>query len=150
MIAFADTSFLCALYRAQDNSPNACKLAARLNEPIAVSSLVIFEFRQSVRLQAFRFSTDRTHGYSPQEAARVLDALQKNLDCGALLIAPADWPDIHSVAERLSALYTATDGNRAMDVLHVATALHLHARQFLTLDARQAELANAAGLKVKP
>jgi len=37
-----------------------------------------------------------------------------------------------------------------MDILHVATALHLEANQFLTLDVLQSKLAKAAGLKVRP
>jgi len=41
-------------------------------------------------------------------------------------------------------------GYRAFDVLHVATALTLSARVFLTFDGDQAALAKAAGLKVKP
>ena len=148
MNVFADTSLLCALYRVQDNSPEAYKLVMRLKESIVISSLVLFEFRQSVRLQSFRFSTDRTQGYSPQEAARVLEALQSNLDCGALIVAPADWPEVHSIAEELSAQHTEEGGHRSLDVLHVATAVHLKARQFLTLDSRQAGLAKAAGLKL--
>jgi predicted nucleic acid-binding protein len=43
-----------------------------------------------------------------------------------------------------------TGGHRTLDVLHVATALHLKAREFLTFDGNQAELAKAVGLKVRP
>lgn len=150
MNAFAETSFLCALYRVQANSPEAYRLAERLKDPIAVSALVIFEFRQSVRLQTFRFSADRTQGYSPQEAARLLNALQANLDRGALRVAPVDWADVYNIAEALSSQHTAAKGSRSLDLLHVATALHLKAGQLLTFDARQAALAKAAGLEVKP
>jgi predicted nucleic acid-binding protein len=148
--AFAETSFFCALYRVQDNSPEAYRLAERLKDSFTVSSLVIFEFRQSVRLQTFRFSADRKQGYSPQEAARLLNALQANIDCGALQVAPVDWPDVYNIAEGLSAQLTAAHGFRSLDLLHVATALHLKAAQFLTFDARQSALAKAAGLKVRP
>ena len=41
-------------------------------------------------------------------------------------------------------------GHRSLDVLHVATALHLGAREFLTFDANQRKLAAAEKLKVKP
>jgi hypothetical protein len=41
-------------------------------------------------------------------------------------------------------------GHRSFDVLHVATALHLGARDFLTFDANQRKLAAAEKLKVKP
>jgi hypothetical protein len=39
---------------------------------------------------------------------------------------------------------------RSFDLLHVGMAVALGATEFLTFDARQAALAKAAGLKVKP
>jgi len=54
------------------------------------------------------------------------------------------------IAERLSARHTGAHGHRAFDVLHVATALHLGAREFLTFDTSQRKLAAAEKLKVKP
>jgi predicted nucleic acid-binding protein len=39
-------------------------------------------------------------------------------------------------------------GTRTLDVLHVASALELGRRQFLTFDLRQQELAVATGLKL--
>ena len=146
---FADTSFLCALYRVQDNSPIAYKVAQKIREPIAISSLVLFEFRQSVRLQSFRFSTDRTQGFSPRETERLLETLQANLQAGVWRVAPADWSHIHSIAEQLSAQHTQKLGIRSLDLLHVATALHVGAKQLLTFDAKQSDLAKAAGLKTK-
>jgi len=62
----------------------------------------------------------------------------------------ADWPDVHRVAEILSKRRTISNGHRALDVLHVATALHLSAREFLTFDANQRKLALAEKLNVKP
>lgn len=41
-------------------------------------------------------------------------------------------------------------GVRSFDLLHVGLAMVLKTTEFLTLDARQAELARAAGLRVKP
>ena len=151
MNAFADTSLLCALYREQDNSREADRLMQRESAPVHVSSLVLFEFRQSVRLQAFRFSKDRTQGFSRTEAHRVLETVQANIVAGRLLIPPIeDWAKVHSIAEELSAQHTATNGIRSLDLLHVATALHLKAGSFLTFDTRQAALAKAAGLRVRP
>jgi predicted nucleic acid-binding protein len=43
-----------------------------------------------------------------------------------------------------------TGGHRSLDVLHVATALHLGARELLTFDTNQRKLATAEKLKVKP
>ena len=42
---------------------------------------------------------------------------------------------------------TARNGNRTLDILHVATAVHLGARIFLSFDARQQNLALPAGLE---
>jgi predicted nucleic acid-binding protein len=56
----------------------------------------------------------------------------------------------HRLAETLSKRHTMTGGHRSLDVLHVATALHLGAREFLTFDANQRKLATAEKLKVKP
>ena len=147
---FADTSFLCALYREQDNSPDADRLMRQKAGPVQVSSLVLFEFRQSTRFQAFRFSKDRTQGFPKQEAQRTLDILQANIAAGGIVISPVEWQDVHSIAEKLSAQHTITGGHRTLDVLHIATALHLKAKEFLTFDGNQAELAKAVGLKVKP
>ncbi|MEI8340677.1 MAG: type II toxin-antitoxin system VapC family toxin [Verrucomicrobiota bacterium] len=147
---FADTSLLCALYREQDNSPDADRLMRRINEPIHVSSFVLFEFRQSTRLQAFRFTKDRTQGFSKLESRRMLNTLEANITAGRIVVSPVEWQEVHSIAEKISAQHTMTGGHRTLDVLHVATALHLKAREFLTFDENQAELAKAAGLKMKP
>ena len=151
MNAFADTSLLCALYRPQDNSHEADRLMQRESEPVLISSLVLFEFRQSLRLQAFRFSKDRTQGFSKTDANRMLEALQANI-VGGLLLIPAveDWAKVYSLAEELSSQYTIRGGYRSFDILHVATAIHLRTGRFITLDKHQAGLAKAASLDVQP
>ena len=150
MNAFADTSFLYALYRQQENSPLADALVEKAREPVYISSLVLFEFRQSARVQVFRFSKDRTQGFSKREAQLMLAILEENIAIGAIAIVPVDWQDVHSAAERLSSQHTATGGHRALDILHVATAVHLKARYVLTFDKNQTALTKAAGLEVRP
>ena len=147
---FADTSLLCALYREQDNSPDADRLMKQKTGPVHVSALVLFEFRQSTRFNGFRFSKNRKDGFSKQEAQRMLNILQDNITAGGIVIPPVEWQDVHSIAEKLSAQHTMTGGHRTLDVLHIATALHLKAKEFLTFDGNQTELAKAVGLKVMP
>ena len=53
MIAYLDTSFLCALYRFQVNSAVAARHAAQMPEALHVASPLLFEFRQSLRWQSF-------------------------------------------------------------------------------------------------
>lgn len=150
MIAFPDTSFLCAMYVRQDNSPAAAAHFKAMTEPLHVSSLLLYEFRQSVRFQIWLHSRDRTRGYPQTDADAALAKLQANLNAGAVVLVAAEWADVHSRAETLSKQHTAAGGHRSLDVLHVATALHLDAEQFLTFDANQRKLAAAGGLKVKP
>ena len=150
MIAFPDTSFLCALYRQQDNSPAAAAYFQALTEALPVSGLLLYEFRQSVRFQVWVHTRDKRKGYPQAEGARALADLQTDLDTGAVLVVSADWPDVHRLAETLSKRHTMTGGHRSLDVLHVATALHRGAREFLTFDANQRQLATAEKLKVQP
>ena len=65
-------------------------------------------------------------------------------------IEPVDWAKVISRAEQLSARHTAKSGHRGFDILHVASALELGAKELLTFDAQQSALAKAVGLKVKP
>lgn len=47
MIAYPDTSFLCAMYRQQENSGCAAQHFANMPEPLYVASPLLFEFRQA-------------------------------------------------------------------------------------------------------
>ena len=150
MIAFPDTSFLCAFYQRQDNSPTAAAYFKAMPEALHVSGLLLCEFRQSVRFQVWLHARDKAKGYPQADCDRALADLQTDLDTGALVVAPADWPDVHRLAETISKRHTIAGGHRSLDILHVATALHLGAREFLTFDTNQRKLAAAEKLKVKP
>jgi len=150
MIAFPDTSFLCAIYRRQDNSPQAAAYFKALPEALHVSDLLLYEFRQSVRFQVWLHTRDKSKGYPLADCDRALADLQADLDTGAVVVETTDWPDVHRLAETISKRHTIAGGHRSLDILHVATALHLGAPEFLTFDASQRKLATAEKLKVKP
>ena len=57
---------------------------------------------------------------------------------------------VFRLAETLSKRHAIAGRHRSLDVLHVATALHLGARDFLTFDANQRKLAAAEKMKVRP
>jgi predicted nucleic acid-binding protein len=82
----ADTSFLFALYRSQENSQVADGFLQKAREPLHISSLVLLEFRQSARYQAFRFSRDRTQGFSKREAQLMLAVMQENIGSRAMRV----------------------------------------------------------------
>ena len=143
-----DTSFLYSLYRRQVNSPRAIAFMQALEGPLRVSSLTLLEFRQSIRFQIRLRSIDHGKGFSKVEATGMLRDLQSDLAGGVLLVGPADWVDVHRLAEELSAKYTEASGHRLIDILHVATAVYLGAEEFLTFDSNQKLLAENEGLKV--
>lgn len=78
----------------------------------------------------------------------MLADLKSDLISGEVITIPAPWQQIHLAAERLSELYTDASGHRSMDILHVATAIELGVKEFLTFDGNQKKLAEAEGFVV--
>lgn len=148
MSCFPDTSFLCALYRTQVNSARADQFMAGLSGALSVSSLLLLEFRQSVRLQIRLHLNDRSKGFPQTQGQQMLNDLQIDLNAGLLSTIPVDWSAVHQRAEALSSAHTIAAGHRLADILHVATALQLGVTEFLTFDANQKRLAEAEGLVV--
>ena len=119
----------------------------KLGLPVVLSPLVKFEFENGLNFLAGRFRRDRNQGIAPRQKNEAVRAFHEDLANGAWVMKPADFTEIFIIAEKLSTKHTETDLNRSMDILHIATALHWEAREFLTFDARQARLARVAGLK---
>lgn len=144
MVVYADTSFLVALYGRDDNTPEARRVATGRRRPIVYTALHRHESRNAVRLALFRGQI------TADEAVAVLHAMEGDIQGGTLQAAPVLWDEVFTRAEGLSAAHTAGIGARAMDILHVAAAMALGIKEFLTFDVRQKALAAAAGLKVGP
>lgn len=146
MTAYPDTSFLCALYIYQSHSLKASTYFQSMKEPLHVSALLLFEFRQSTRLQGYLHSRNRDKGFHRSKGTKALAQLEENIDAGALVVEPVDFADILNISENLSSRHTLKQGCRSFDILHVATALHFGARHFLSFDTHQLRLAKAEGL----
>jgi predicted nucleic acid-binding protein len=146
LITYPDNSFLCALYRNQDNSVQALEFSGELTEPLRVTRLLLWEFRQSARFQAFRNRKDPSSGYPMTEAEKMIAKVGEHLEGGKLKLAHCDFLSVLATAEGISRSRTFSGGHRSFDVLHVATALALDAREFLSFDSKQNALAAAEGL----
>lgn len=147
-MTYPDTSFLCALYIAQSTSAKALAFMQRQPTALISTSLLFYEFRQSVQFQVFRNSKDDAQGYPMKVAQTALSTLQANISAGVFRQGQVDWADVHQIAERLAFRHTVKGGHRSFDILHVASALHLGAAEFLTFDGNQRKLAEAEGLVV--
>ncbi len=147
MIHYADTSFLCASYRRQDNTERAIAFRETMTEPLHFTSLLEFEFLQAIEFQVWLHSQGKTKGYSRREANGMLADWEADVATGVNRLVAFDMEAVLRLARELTHRNTARSGNRTLDILHVATAVHLGARKFLTFDARQQDLAQHAGLE---
>ena len=150
MTAYPDTSFLCAFYLKQSNSPAAAAHAATMKEPLHVTELLRYEFRQALRFLAWRRAGNPREGVAQADADAALNQFEADLASGVAVLAPCHLLEVIRRADDLSKRHTITDGHRSFDILHVATALQLEADELLSFDERQRKLAQAEGLKVKP
>lgn len=118
-----------------------------MGEPLVYTSLLEFEFAQAIRLQVGLHHADRNKGYGQREADQMLADWDADVATGVNVLVPCDMEQVLQLARRLSDQRTTHHGHRTLDILHVATAVHLGAKTFLTFDARQRALARHLGLK---
>jgi predicted nucleic acid-binding protein len=144
MVVYADTSFLFSLYAQDANTVHAAELAGTLHGALIVTPLQRFELRNALRLSVFRGDI------TEDECRRLIDLIEADIKTGALVETPVSWAEVYAEAEALSAAHTDKAGTRAIDVLHVASAVAVGTKKFCTFDARQKALAVKAGMKVTP
>ena len=144
MKAYADSSFIVALYLQQQSSSAAAKFMVQQDTALPFTPWHRLEVRNAIRLAVFH----RTIG-SP-EAKLQLRQMELDLRQETLIVhSPVDWVNVLREAEKLGAMHNASVGCRSSDLFHVAAATEWGADLFLTLDERQKKMARAAGLSVK-
>jgi predicted nucleic acid-binding protein len=143
--AYADSSFLVALYLQQQSSPKAIVFMERYAQALPFTPWHRLEVRNAIRLAVWQKVID------PQQGKTQLKQLDTDLKEETLLVhTPIDWTDVLREAEKLGAAHNATMGCRSADLFHVAAAGELGCDTFLTFDDKQTSMAKAAGLTVKP
>lgn len=142
MVTCADTSFLFSLYGNDVHSPRAVTWMTSQRSALSLTALSECELGNALRFAEFR------EEIAPGEAALFWAQFEADRAGGRLRIQVCNLADVVDEAKRLSATHTLTGGHRGFNILHVATALVLKARQFLTFDGNQKKLAEAEGLVV--
>jgi predicted nucleic acid-binding protein len=142
-VIYPDTSFLVPLYADEPFTEEASGFMAANAQPVIFTPFHRLEFRTALRVRAYqqRMSNEK-----------LLDALRRSdedVAGGYLKHTPLHWSDTLREAERLAQAHLTEIGARSGDLLHVASAVVLGARDFVTFDRRQAALARRAGLKVR-
>ena len=141
MNTYADTGFLCSLYAPDAHTGRAIAWMDKETGPIFFSWLNQVEFRNAMRLRVFRKEITATQ----RDAS--INHLLADLMAGILQTADPSQTNVLLETERLSAFYSERLGTRSLDILHVAMAIVLGSKRFLSFDQRQLKLARAAGLK---
>lgn len=144
MKAYADSSFIVALYLQQQSSIVAGAFMQRQGEPLPFTPWHRLEVRNAIRLAVFHKLIDAT------QSKTQLKQVDLDLQDESLLVhTPVDWVAVMRGAEKLGGVNTENIGCRSGDLLHVAAAVELNFELFLSFDDRQKKMAKAAGLTVK-
>lgn len=142
MTSYADTSFLVSLYGRDVNSRAAISLLKERQPSFLVAPFGETEFTSVV----FAL-TARPRGWTLSEVRAVEESFAHDLEAGVWRW--EDFPsEVWARARDLARRHAPGLGCRALDALHVASALILGADDFYTFDRAQAKLARAVGLRV--
>jgi predicted nucleic acid-binding protein len=137
-----DPSALRSLYVHDDRSARFCIWRRRLGGCLPITRFGRAELINSVQLAVYRKDIEEGLG-----RAAIAD-LDTDVREGRLAVVDVLWRRTLDFAAELSTQHTAALGTRTLDVLHVATAVTLEARRFVSYDGRQSMLAKVVGLRV--
>jgi predicted nucleic acid-binding protein len=143
--AYADSSFIVALYLNQQSSLGAVAFMQRYGQALPFTPWHRLEVRNAIRLAIFQKLID------PHQGKTQLKQMEADLKEETLLVHQAiDWISILRKAENLGEAHNVKIGCRSADLFHVAAASDLDCEKFLTFDERQVVMAKTAGLSVGP
>jgi predicted nucleic acid-binding protein len=142
--AYFDSAVLVKAYCLETTSAHALSLIKRAKPPLLFTPLHAIEIRNALRLKRHRKELTE---FQLRGALRDLD---NDISHGFLHLIDLDLRAVFDEAELLSAGHTSIIGARSLDILHIAAARLLGARQFVSFDRRQRSLATRIGLKVLP
>lgn len=144
MKSYADTGFLISLYINETTTTAANIAVQTVRRPLPFIPLAYLELRNALLLAVFRKQISEA---TRQAAWRRVELDIRN---GIYLEATISQLDLHEKAAQLAEKYTGSLGTRTLDLLHLAAASLLGARQLLSFDERQRQAAKREGLKVLP
>ena len=138
---YADPSALLKLYIHEPASAAMSAWRSRTKGALPVTPHGRLEIVNGICLAGFRKII------SAEALSDAIVSFDEDLAEGRYVDADILWRATLRRARELSRAHTPALGCRALDVLHVATAIELGLRYFVTFDSRQGQLAKAAGLK---
>jgi predicted nucleic acid-binding protein len=144
MDAYFDSAIIVKLYVREATSPEAIRLAGAYIAPYWLTQWQALEVKNAIRLKTFR------NEITAAEMNQSIAAFEQDIATGRwqrpVYVAAA----VEQKADELSASHSAILGCRTLDIIHVAAALVIGVKEFITFDGRQGAVAKRAGLTVKP
>jgi predicted nucleic acid-binding protein len=137
---YVDPSALLKLYVHDKESAQMSAWRARVKGALAVTHHGRVEIINGICLAAFR------RYITPEARADALASFEEDFEEGRYVQADVLWRAALKRAAELSRKHTPVLGCRSLDVLHVACAVELQLKNFLTFDRRQQKLAKASGV----
>ncbi len=118
-----------------------------LTTPLPMTDLLRFEVLNAIHRMVFESRSGGQWRVTPEAAAIGLADLEDQIVRGVRLrCVPLSLADIEPEFASLTARFTAKHGFRTYDIIHVASAITLRCRRFLSFDAKANKLAKLAGL----
>jgi predicted nucleic acid-binding protein len=151
MKTYVDANALVRLYLNLPGSDEMHELIkgaeGRRMWPVPVPRLLQFEITNSIQRMEFESRTGGQWRVTPEIAACAHADFDEDLKCEVFLKrTPLSLADIEPEFLSLTARFTAKHGFRTYDVIHIASALTLRCRRFLSFDAKALKLAKLVGL----
>lgn len=138
---YVDPSALLKLYLHEPESAAMNAWRGRTKGPLPMTEHGRLEIVNAIGLGVFQ------RAITAAASKDALASFDEDWSEGRYCAADVLWRATLRRALALSRAHTASVGCRTLDVIHVAAALELGRRQFVTFDRRQQRLARAAGLK---
>ena len=142
-MVYLDTSVIVKLYIKEEYSWETSNWVRENNEALPLTSFHEVELINAIHLKQFRAEI------TSAETRLILSRFEEHEKNGIYYRPQLDWSALFIHAIDLSKKHSSSICSRALDILHVASALSINADRFLTLDDRQTRLAVLAGLKIE-
>jgi predicted nucleic acid-binding protein len=144
MDAYFDSAIIVKLYVRESTSPDAIRLVGAYVAPYWLTQWQALEVKNAIRLKAFR------REITEAEMNQSIAAFEQDVIAGRWQRPLYSAATVEQLAEKLSSSHSAILGCRTLDLIHVAAAVVIGAKEFVTFDGRQGAMAKQAGLTVKP
>jgi predicted nucleic acid-binding protein len=141
---YADTGFLISLYINETTTTAANSAVQAVTQPLPLIPLGFLELRNALYLAVFRKQIQE------QIRRAAWQTIERDIRSGIFTRAQLDPDRLHEKAADLADKHSATVGTRTLDLIHVAAALLLGSKLFLSFDNRQRNVAKREGLGILP